>query len=166
MRPLRERLEDVPQVGVVRWIGVRPEHGAPMRVLDEVRVLEGLGLEGDVAAKGRPFGKRQVTLVQEEHLAVIAALAGVRPAAVTPDALRRNLVVAGVNLIALGKLRFAVGDVVLVGTGACAPCSVMEVTLGPGAFQAMRGHGGITTRVEVGGVIRRGDRVRVLPPGA
>ena len=61
------------------------------------------------------------------------------------------------------KLEFQVGDDVrLLGTGACAPCSKMDVTLGPGGFQAMRGHGGITAQVLRGGVIRRGDRVSVV----
>ncbi len=83
----------------------------------------------------------------------------------TPQRTRRNVVVAGINLLALVRLRFAVGDeVILVGTGACAPCSKMDSTIAEGAFQAMRGHGGITAKIERGGTIRVGDRVEVLPP--
>jgi len=161
MRSLRERIVDVPQVGRVTWIGIRPEHDAPMKVLDEVELIVEHGLEGEVASRGRPRGKRQVTLMQAEHLAVVASMAGVPD--VTPQMVRRNVVVSGINLVALVRLTFAIGDeVVLLGTGACAPCSKMDETIAPGAFQAMRGHGGITAGVEHGGIIRVGDAVRVV----
>lgn len=163
MRSLRERLADVPQVGRVTWIGTRPEHDAPMEVHEVARVIADHGVEGDVASRGRARGKRQVTLIQGEHLPVIASFTGVPE--VTPQMVRRNLVVTGINLVALVRLRFAIGnEVVLLGTGACAPCSKMEETIAEGAFQAMRGHGGITASVERGGEIRIGDVVRVLSP--
>jgi MOSC domain-containing protein YiiM len=161
MKSLQERLRDLPQVGRIEWIGVRPAHGEPMIELADVFALESRGLTGDVAAQGKAGGNRQVTLVQAEHLAVIAGLA--RSTSVAPDTLRRNLVVSGINLIALARLRFRIGnDVVLHGTGACAPCSKMDLSLGPGGFQAMRGHGGITARIERGGQLRIGDSVEVL----
>jgi len=163
MRSLQERLAHVAQVGTVSWLGLRPEHDAPMQVVELARGIAEHGLEGDVAARGRAGGKRQITLIQAEHLPVIASLVG--GAAVTPDRTRRNVVVSGINLLALVRLRFAVGaEVVLVGTGACAPCSKMDAAIAEGAFQAMRGHGGITATIERGGIIRVGDRVEVLPP--
>lgn len=158
---LRERLRDVRAVGELTFIAVRPAHGAPMNVLDGVQVIDGRGLEGDRATKtARPDGKRHVTLIQAEHLPVIAAL--VRRAEVHPTALRRNLVVRGINLVALKGLRFSIGDeVVLEGTGPCEPCSKMDEALGEGGFHAMRGHGGITARVICGGRIAIGDPIRV-----
>lgn len=147
--------------GVLTWIGVRPEYDAAMRVLASGVLVEDRGIEGDLAfSHGRLGGKRQVTIVQEEHLPVIASLAGVPE--VVPSTVRRNLVVRGINLLALAKLRFAIGDVILVGTGPCAPCGKMDSAIGPGGFQAMRGHGGITARVERGGPVKLGDPVRSL----
>jgi MOSC domain-containing protein YiiM len=152
-----ERLKVVPQVGALTWLGVRPERGAPMRPSEELELVADRGIVGD---RYRAGGNRQVTLIQAEHLPVIAAFTG---GAVTPELVRRNLVVSGVNLLSLQKQRFAIGDVILIGTGPCAPCDKMDAALGAGGFQAMRGHGGICARIERSGVIRRGDRVRVAP---
>ncbi|MEP6860470.1 MAG: MOSC domain-containing protein [Deltaproteobacteria bacterium] len=156
MISLTERLKIVPQVGTVEWIGVRPSRGAAMQPVDEVEAVADRGLVGD---RYRANGTRQVTLVQAEHVPVIAALAGHE---VTPALLRRNLVIAGINLMSLQKQRFAIGEVVLLGTSSCAPCDKMEASIGEGTFQAMRGHGGLCAKIERGGLIRRGDRVRLL----
>ena len=157
MKPLAERLRDVPATGTLRWIGLRPAHGAAMQIVDAVEAIADRGLAGDRAAGGN----RQVTLVQGEHLPVIAGFMSLP--ALSPLQLRRNLVVEGINLVALSKLRFAIGDVILVGTGPCAPCSKLDELIGKGGFQAARGHGGITARIERGGTIRVGDRIQVVP---
>jgi len=150
-----------PREGVVEWIGIRPARGAPIDVRDEVLAIADKGLHGDRTAAGRGGGKRQVTLVQAEHLPVIAALQGAE--GFDPALFRRNLVVRGINLTALRGRRFQIGEAVLLGTGPCAPCSKMEEALGPGGYNAMRGHGGLTAQVLEGGAIRAGDTVRALP---
>lgn len=154
---LRRRL---PPAGQVRWIGLRPSPRARVVPVPEALAVAGRGLDGDHRAVG-PGGRRQVTLIQLEHLPVVAALAGLD--AVAPEALRRNLVVGGVSLLALVDRQFEVGEAVLLGTGPCHPCSRMEQAVGPGGYNAMRGHGGITARVLSGGRIRIGDLVRVSP---
>jgi MOSC domain-containing protein YiiM len=153
---LAERLKIVPQVGTVEWIGLRPARGAAMTPVEEVETVADRGLAGD---RYHSNGTRQVTLIQAEHLPAIAALSG---HAITPAQLRRNLVIRGINLLSLQKQRFAIGEVVLVGTSSCAPCEKMETQIGEGTFQAMRGHGGICAKIERGGLIRRGDPVRLL----
>jgi MOSC domain-containing protein YiiM len=70
--------------------------------------------------------------------------------------------VSGINLLSLKGLRFRIGEAVLEGTGPCDPCSRMEENLGPGGFQAMRGHGGLTARVIEAGTVCVGDRVEAL----
>lgn len=144
--------------GRVRWIGVRQGRREPVRLLEAAEIRAD-GLAGDRHA--RP-GKRAVTLIQWEHLPVIAALAGLD--AVAPETLRRNIAVGGVNLLALRKATFRIGAAVLRGTGLCAPCSRMEEALGPGGFTAVRGHGGITAEVVRPGAVALGDRVAVADP--
>lgn len=147
-----------PRRGRVEWIGVRPGRRAPLLSRERVEAVAGLGLAGDHYAT-KTNGKRQVTLIQAEHLDVVAQLLGAT--GVPAELVRRNLVVSGINLLALRQRRFAVGGVVLEGAGPCAPCSRMEEVLGPGGYNAMRGHGGIVCRVLGGGEIRLGDAVVV-----
>ncbi len=79
-----------------------------------------------------------------------------------PELLRRNLVVSGINLLALKGRKFQIGTVILEGTTPCAPCSKMEDALGPGGFNAMRGHGGLCARVLQEGEIAVGDQVKAI----
>lgn len=144
-----------PRPGAVRWIGLRPARDVPMHEVDAADAVAGKGLVGDRYASGS--GKRGITLIQAEHLPVIAALSG--HDAIPPALLRRNVVVAGVPLIALKGRRFRIGEVLCEGTDACDPCSRMEAALGPGGYNAMRGHGGLCARILEGGAIRLGDAV-------
>jgi len=149
-----------PRPGRVTWIGLRPGPGAPVEVVERAEAEVGAGLRGD---RWRPRrggqGTRQVTLLQAEHLPVVAALAGWDE--LDPTVLRRNLVVAGINLTALAGQAVAVGEqVVLELVGPCSPCSKMEVALGPGGYNALRGHGGWNARVLRSGAIAVGDEVR------
>jgi MOSC domain-containing protein YiiM len=153
---LRALLGRFPRPGRVAWIGVRPARRAPVVAVDAVAAIAGAGLDGDRYAHD---GKRQVTLIQAEHLPAIASLAGADR--VDPAALRRNVVVAGVNLLALKGRRFRIGTALLEHTGPCEPCSRMEEALGAGGYNAMRGHGGITARIVENGRIAVGDSVVV-----
>ena len=153
-------IHTVPRAGRLTWIGLRSGRREPVRAVDTTTAEVDLGLTGD--RFDQAGGKRQVTLIQAEHLPVVAALAGLD--AVDPADLRRNLVVAGLNVLALKHQRFRIGTATFEGSGACPPCSRMDEALGPGGFQAMRGHGGITARVITAGTIQVGDAVEALGP--
>ena len=149
---LAEMMATHAQHGRLDWIGLRSERYAPVDVVKQVQIEEA-GLVGD---HGRA-GKRAVTLIQAEHLPVIAALAGKE--LVTAQELRRNLVVSGLNLLALRKGFLRIGEITLEIHGPCPPCSRMEKILGAGGYNAMRGHGGWYASVIRTGRIAVGDRV-------
>jgi len=178
---LRQLTSHFPRAGRLEAVLLRPARRSATLSLEHAEALPGRGLAGDRSAgrapvaRDMPHGvagasgsKRQVTLIQAEHLPVIAALVG--RAEVPPALLRRNLVVSGLNLLAARllfkdqRLLLCIGDTVqLEITGPCEPCSRMEELLGPGGYNAMRGHGGVTARVISGGMVRVGDAVCCEP---
>ena len=165
---LRELVTHFARAGRVEAIVIRPSRWAKTEFVDQAQAVPGRGLLGDHRAeKLRATGQatqRELTLIQHEHLPVIAAL-GAMPS-VDARQLRRNLVVSGLNLLAMRSpfpgtaLVWQIGDQIRIEiTGPCAPCSRMEAQLGHGGYNAMRGHGGMTARIVSGGQICVGDAV-------
>ena len=146
-------------VGTVRWIGLRPKRRATMEVVTSAEATTGSGLQGDHKSK-RSGGNRQVTFIQAEHLQLVGAMLGKND--IDPGLVRRNVVVEGINLLALRAGRFQIGQALFEGTGRCVPCTRMEENLGEGGLHAMYGHGGITARVLESGAIEVGAKVTFL----
>ncbi|MEM1120614.1 MAG: MOSC domain-containing protein [Bacteroidota bacterium] len=153
-------LNTIPQTGKVEWIGIRSKRRADLTEVASAEITIEDGLVDDHYSKKQ--GKRQITLIQAEHLRAVAGLLQ-KTEPISPFLTRRNIVVSGLNLNALKDQRFKIGEhIILQGTGYCHPCSRMEENLGKGGYNAMRGHGGITTRVIQGGIIKKGDKVRFI----
>lgn len=157
MTDLQIMINTLPQVGKIEWIGIRPERKVPVQEVESVELSLEKGLLGDHYSKNG--GNRQVTLLQAEHLQAMANMLNIE--SVSPTLTRRNILVSGINLLAFHDREFQIGDVILKMTGICHPCTKIEQNLGPGAYNAMRGHGGITAKVVKGGTIRVGDEVRL-----
>ena len=151
--------------GRIEAIVVRGAPRDPARHVEQTLALAGIGLADDrLGRRGEAeLSTRQVTLIQQEHLAVIAALA--RSGPIDPAGLRRNLVVSGINLLSLKNATLRVGEALIQIVGPCQPCSRMEEVIGPGGYAAMRGHGGMTARILEGGLIGVGSPVSVVQPG-
>lgn len=156
---IKSLMKSMPQVGKVNWIGVRPKRKEPLASVKEVLANTENGLEGD-HFHSNYSDKRQVTLIQKEHLDTVASIMNEK--SIDPGLTRRNIVVSGINLLALKDQQFKIGNAILEGTGYCHPCSQMETNLGPGGYNAMRGHGGITARVIQEGEIKLQDEVTLL----
>ena len=162
---LRTLVRRHPRPAIVTAIVLRPARDARAVLVDAAVAVAGRGLEGDRRTSGATrAGPRELTLIQAEHLPLIAAWAG--HDAIDPRDLRRNLVVASWNLLAMRSpfpdepVDWRIGDEVVVRiTGPCDPCSKMETLLGPGGYNAMRGHGGVTAAILQGGRLRTGDAI-------
>ena len=168
MTDLRALTRQFPRAGRLEAIYLRPARRVPVVSVATAEALAGQGLDGDRSAANRPTpgsgSKRQATLLQAEHLPVVAALMGI--AQINPAFLRRNLLVSGLNLLAAKSLFkdqpmvLRLGTVLLEITGPCEPCSRMEELLGPGGYNALRGHGGMTARVLKSGFFSVGEVVK------
>ena len=136
---------------------LRPAWRADVHQVVEARVISGRGLVGDHARARNP--DRGVTLITTADIDVVADRLG---RAIDPRTLRRNLLLeAPGQCLRIGQ-RYAVGEVILLITGPCAPCGRMREVLGQPGFQAMRGHGGVTARVIRGGCLRIGEMFKPL----
>src|SRR5688500_14242238 len=111
------KLLDAPvKPGNVVWISVRPERRSPVKPLAEVEAIQNRGLAGD-HYKGNPSSTRHVTLIQAEHLAAVASFLNISN--LDPGIVRRNIVVKGINLLALKDKQFYIGEALLEMTGLC-----------------------------------------------
>ncbi|MEZ6060011.1 MAG: MOSC domain-containing protein [Planctomycetaceae bacterium] len=162
MQLLNDMLDRSTAVGKVEWIGLAAERRGRIVPQQQVTVAENAGILGEHHFNAAGTSKRQVTLIQHEHLDTVARL--LNRDRVPPELLRRNVVVSGINLASLKKQRFRIGTAVLEATGPCVPCSLMEENLGPGGYAAMIGHGGITAIVVIAGTFRVGDAVSRISP--
>lgn len=160
MEILRELLSTNTFQGKVDWIGISSGSRSEIQTRQTVRIVTG-GVEDDHHCRPKRKSKRQVTLIQAEHIPVVEAILG--RGKIDPALLRRNIVVSGINLAALKHQTFRIGTAVLEGSGNCPPCSRMEENLGPGGYATMLAHGGITAVVVTEGIVSLGDTVSVVP---
>ncbi len=137
--------------------------GAPMLAHESVEVVAGLGIPGDRYAtrlghwSDPQWRDQQLTLVAAELLDELG---------LEPHALRRNIVVRGMELNDLIGLEFGIGDTVMRAQRVCAPCGYIgRLNERPGLFTELDGRGGIRVSVVGGGRISVGDEVRVLGLG-
>lgn len=155
MNTLDTLFNTLPQRGTLEWIGLRPQRRETMLVVNKAIVTPEAGLQGD-RYKGRSR-ERQITLIQAEHLDVVASC--LQQQSIDPALVRRNLLIRGINLLAMKDKIINIADVQLQITGLCHPCSRMEELFGPGGYNAMRGHGGLTASVLNEGTLQLGDSV-------
>jgi MOSC domain-containing protein YiiM len=126
-------------------------HRFPMEEVDEVEVVANKGLKGCI--HGRPGSKRQVSLIDRETLENLG---------VSPGRVKENITTRGMDLQALstGQILHIGDECVLEITGPCHPCARMD-EIRMGLQEELRGQRGWLCKVNVGGRIRRGDRIEV-----
>ncbi len=125
----------------------------PIREVDEIECVAGRGLRGDRFFDHKENYKGQVTLFSAEVFAEMCPALNL-PAA-QPSALRRNLLVSGMDLNTLIGQRFELQGVQLEGVEECRPCYWMDEAFGPGAEAWLRGRGGLRCRILSDGRLHR-----------
>ena len=146
--------------GNLEWIGVRAKSG-DIQSIDKVIALEGRGLEGDKITL-KKSKKRQVTLMQKEHISVILSLAQEQDQSKINRIeyyFKRNLLISKYNIDNLKGKYFRIGKAKFFGTGDCKPCKKIEILLGKTMLDAMQGMGGITASVVESGEIKINDNL-------
>lgn len=150
-------------------IQIAADKGLPMKALDSVKAVEGVGLEGDRYAKKKgAWSKvrlevpRDVSLIESE---VIEELSKVMP--VTFALSRRNLLSEGIRLNNVVGKRLQIGEVILEGVELCAPCARPGVLSGIQELRArleaaLQNKGGLRAKVIKGGVLHVEDEIRLL----
>ena len=149
--------------GVVEGIFMTGEGSAAMERVEEVRTIEGRGIEGDRYCEGTGFWTNygdvcQVTLISSEDLDYIENELGI---GVANGEHRRNIVTRGVDLGDLRRKRFRVGETLLEYDRPRPPCRHVQDLTAPGMTRALKGRGGICARVIEAGVIRSQDAIEV-----
>lgn len=132
-----------------------------MTDLARARCRAGQGIEGDRFFGYRPDYAGQVTFFAWEVYEAVKREFAVPQ--LSPDAFRRNVIVAGVALNDLIGLRFTLGGVEFEGMSEAKPCYWMDTVVTPGAERWLRGQGGLRARVLTDGDLHRGPAELVAP---
>ena len=96
-------------------------------------------------------------MVATGELAEAAAALGVD--SIVDGSTRRNLTIDVGSIPRKHGTRIQIGEVTLAVWRDCAPCELMEQTVGPGARAALKDRAGVSATVVKGGVIAVGDPV-------
>ena len=149
--------------GVVEGIFIASKGSAAMERVEEVRTIEGCGIEGDRYCEGTGFWSRygdvcEVTLIESEDLDYIQNELGI---SVKNGEHRRNIITREIRLTNLRRKRFRVGETLLEYDRSRPPCRHVQDLSEPGMTRALKGRGGICARVGRAGWIRAQDAIEV-----
>ena len=180
--PRSSAVQDEILQGVVRAVSLDDRHAFSKKLKDSIRLLEGLGVEGDahmgekvqhrsrVRANPDQPNLRQVHLMHQELFEEMA----LKGFAIQPADMGENITTSGIDLLSLPT-----GAVLQIGaeaeveiTGLRNPCSQIEAWQ-PGLLKELvfKGEDGALVRkagimgiVLKGGIVKPGDGIRVILP--
>jgi MOSC domain-containing protein YiiM len=154
--------------GTIFAIFITPIHGHATQPHHSVRVIPGIGIEGDryFGPPGTP-GKREgdgrdITLIEIEALQGLESEHNVH---LEPGDARRNLVTQGVSLNKFVGREFQVGAVTLRGIRLCEPCDHLAGMTDARVLPGLVHRGGLRAKILTEGVISVGDPISILSPG-
>jgi MOSC domain-containing protein YiiM len=145
--------------GRVTDIFLAAAHGAPTEARDAVTAVAGRGLEGDRNFYAHGDGHDpadEITLIAAEGLARARADHGLELA---PGEHRRQVVVEGVDLLALLGATVRVGEIDVEVIADNPGCRYLQDLTGKPMLRGLRRNGGVRGRIVTGGRVRVGDPV-------
>jgi MOSC domain-containing protein YiiM len=132
----------------------------PLVEVDRIDCVAGHGIRGDRFYDYKERYKGQITFFSvevferlRENFQITDKSAG---------ALRRNVIVSGIDVNELIGEEFEIQGVRLRGTGHCKPCYWLDHAFAPGTEEFLEGNGGLRAEILTDGSIAVGDAQLVL----
>ena len=138
----------------------RPADDHPLVEVSQIECVAGHGIRGDRFYDYRDNYKGQITFFSLEIFEKLVRHFGLTDK--SPGALRRNVIVSGVELNDLIGQEFSIHGVRLRGTAHCKPCYWLDQAVAPGTEEFLAGNGGLRAQILSDGVIATGDAQLVL----
>ena len=133
----------------------QPPGTNPLVAMSEVECVAGRGLRGDRYFEREENHKGQITFFSLEVFEALRREMNLPDA--RPEATRRNAFTRGGDLNALIGQEFEVQGVHFFGVEESSPCDWMNLVVGPGAREWLKGRGGLRARILTDGVLRLED---------
>ena len=138
----------------------RPPDNHPLIEVPQIECVAGRGIRGDRFFDYKDDYKGQITFFSFDVFEKLAAHFALTDK--SPGALRRNVIVSGVDLNDLIGHEFSVQGVRLFGTAHCRPCYWLDQAIAPGTEEFLKGNGGLRAQILTDGVIAVGDAQLLL----
>ncbi len=138
----------------------RPPDDFPLVEVDEIECVAGRGIRGDRFYDYKHDYKGQITFFSQE---VFERLSAAFPqVGKSAGALRRNVIVSGVDLNALIGEEFTLQGLRFRGTAHCRPCYWLDQAYAPGAEAWLKGNGGLRAKILTNGRLTIGPAELLL----
>jgi MOSC domain-containing protein YiiM len=138
----------------------REQDDYPLIEVPGIECVAGHGIRGDRFYDYRDNYKGQITFFSFEVFDRLASHFGLTNK--SAGAVRRNVVVSGIDLNDLIGQEFSLQGVRLRGTAHCRPCYWLDQAIAPGAEKFLEGNGGLRAQILSDGVIAIGEAQLVL----
>ena len=145
--------------GTVELIHIADVKGAPVRPIEAVDAVAGVGLAGDRNHReGGDSPGRDLTLIEAEEIEALARNHGIHLA---PGETRRNITTRGIRLNDLVGKEFWIGEVLARAVKINEPCQYLQDLIGKPILKPLAHRAGIRADLLTDGRISVGDRVEV-----
>jgi MOSC domain-containing protein YiiM len=123
----------------------KPPGENPVHKPTSIECVENKGINGDRFFEYKENFNGQITFFEIEVFE--AAQEALQCFDSSPEVLRRNVLIKGVDLNSLIDQKFQIGECIFLGTVECAPCYWMDQAFAPGMEEFLKGRGGLRAKI-------------------